>query len=780
MLANHSQQDIPRLKVILIFKKEYPMPLTLPRTASSLIALGLGLALALPAAARDEAAITQTDDIRILDILTVIGTAGGKQNVGGSIDFLDSEDLDKQGHSDILRILRVVPGVNIQEEEGYGLRPNIGLRGSGSDRNSRIVILEDGIPIAPAVYAAPSAYYFPASVRINAVEVTKGPSVIQYGPRTTGGAIHLFSTPIPTETRGKAEILWGDFGRQRLHANFGTRQALTGNVDLGLLIETVQDEADGFLERDSTGPDTGFDLSDYVVKAGLYGDDAALPWSLELKYQTKSEVSNQTYLGLIDEDFNANAFRLYDAARNDQMVNDNELLQLTGQIDLNSNTAVTIVAYSNEVARNWYKLQGVNALGGGASGDVGLSSILENPLIFAAELDLLRGISSLNGSLVLRANNRKYYSRGLSGTLDTELTLAGLTHNFNLGLRYHEDEEDRFQHEDAFRLQGGVLQLTTAGGAGSQTNRVTEAEALSFFVLDRIELTQRLQITGGLRFEDFEITRFDFSTSDPTRSTGSTRERSEDDQIILPSLSAVYRLTDSVDLFGGVHRGVSPVGPTDTDAKSEGAWQYEFGTRYTEGDLALEGVAFFNDFSNLLGECTNSSGGDCEPGDAFNGDAVEVYGLELTARWDAAETLNLSGLSVPLSLAYSYTDTEFKTSFDSNFFGNVTAGDELIYVPKHQVTLAAGLVGNKWDVYALLNYVGKARTEPGQGPIPAGQDIDRRTIVDISASYEIADGIRLKAKAENLFDETYIASRRPSGLRPGKPREILFGVEVTF
>ena len=194
----------------------------------------------------------------------------------------------------------------------------------------------------------------------------------------------------------------------------------------------------------------------------------------------------------------------------------------------------------------------------------------------------------------------------------------------------------------------------------------------------------------------------------------------------------------------------------------------------------MEGVAFFNDFSNLLGECTNSSGGDCQAGEAFNGDAVEVMGLELTARWDAASGFNLSNISMPITVAYSYTDAQFKTSFNSAFFGTVSAGDELIYVPEHQFTLGTGLVGETWGLNALLNYVSEARDTPGQGAIPATESIDARTIVDLSAYYEIAEGIRLKAKVENLFDESYLAARRPAGLRPGKPQEVLFGFEVRF
>lgn len=747
-------------------------------TASSFIALTFASACILSASAQEEAASVGTSDMRLLEKLTVIGVADGKENVGGSVDYLDTEALHLQGHSDILRVLRVVPGVNIQEEEGYGLRPNIGLRGSGSDRNSRIMIMEDGVPIAPAAYASPSAYYFPSTTRMSAVEVTKGPAVIQYGPRTTGGAIHLFSTPIPKETSGYAEILWGDYGRQRLHGWLGTREELTSGVDFGIMIETFQDEADGFLQRDTAGADTGFDIRDYVIKTGLYADDAPMPWSLELKYQTKDELSNQTYLGLTQDDFASDPLRLYDAAGNDQMDNENELFQLTGQISPSANITITAIAYSNEVARNWYKLQGVNALGGGASGDVGLSAILDDPLTFSAEYDLLRGVASLDDSLVVRANNRKYYSRGFAVSMDTSLTTGGIVHNLNSGIRLHEDEEDRFQKEDAYSLTSGVLNLTTGGAAGGTTNRVTGAKALSFFVLDRIELSDRFQVTAGLRFEDYDVTRDDYSTADPTRAAGPTRTRSNSNDIVLPSLSAVFNLTDEIDIIGGVHKGFSPAGASTAD--NEKSWQYEAGARFKRGGLALEGVAFFNDFSNLLGECTNSSGGNCAPGDAFNGDAVDVMGLELITSWDAAQVFGLSEMSVPVTAAYTYTDAEFQTSFASDFFGNVSAGDSLIYVPENQFTLGTGLIADRWGINALVNYVSEARSEPGQGSILASETIDARTLVDLSAYYEIAEGIRLKVKAENLFDESYLAARRPSGLRPGKPQEVLFGFEVNF
>src|SRR3546814_10611367 len=61
-------------------------------------------------------------------------------DVGGSVQRLDIDDLDLFAYSDVNRTLRQVPGVYIQEEEGFGLRPNIGIRGSGTDRNGRITV----------------------------------------------------------------------------------------------------------------------------------------------------------------------------------------------------------------------------------------------------------------------------------------------------------------------------------------------------------------------------------------------------------------------------------------------------------------------------------------------------------------------------------------------------------------------------------------------------------------------------------------------------------------
>ena len=166
--------------------------------------------------------------------------------VSGSAHYIGAAELEQQGYSDIQRTIRQVPGVSVQVEDGYGLRPNLSIRGVATERSGRITLLEDNVLIAPAPYSAPSAYYFPTFGRMSAVEVLKGPAAITQGPYTIGGAINMISTPIPNEASGALNIEAGENSTYRLHGYYGAEL----ENGLAYLVETHQWQSDGFQSID--------------------------------------------------------------------------------------------------------------------------------------------------------------------------------------------------------------------------------------------------------------------------------------------------------------------------------------------------------------------------------------------------------------------------------------------------------------------------------------------------------------------------------------------------
>ena len=87
-----------------------------------------------------------------------------------------------------------VAGINGFSDDGIGnSRISIGIRGLNPRRSSRVLILEDGVPIQPALYVYPNMYYNPPADRIDQIEVIKGSGTILYGPQTMGGVINYFT-----------------------------------------------------------------------------------------------------------------------------------------------------------------------------------------------------------------------------------------------------------------------------------------------------------------------------------------------------------------------------------------------------------------------------------------------------------------------------------------------------------------------------------------------------------------------------------------------------------
>ena len=732
------------------------------------------LLLLVPVIALSQINTSSLDSVQKLDevILKTNAIFGSKfvaENRTGSAYFLSTDELQKYDHTDINRVLKVVPGVTYYEEDGFGLRPNISLRGTSPERSAKISLMEDGVLIAPAPYSAPSAYYFPSVGRMQAVEILKGSSQVQYGPFTTGGAINMVSTEIPESFKGTLKASYGTFDTSQLYGNVGG----TGKK-FGYLIEFLNYNSNGFKDI-INDLNTGFDINDIIAKIGyeISSNDKSQQ-RLDFKFHFYDELSNETYLGLTQEDFSIAPFSRYAASQVDNMDARQVQYQLSHTLNLGDDIRITSDIYSNQFSRNWYKLDDVVF----EDDKQKIATVVNDPDLYPGHMGLLRGeLNGIDDNLLVKANNREYRSRGIQTKFDYHWNGERTFHDLEIGLRYHYDEEDRFQWEDGYAISNGIMSITSNGQGGSQGNRISSARAFASFITYKLKI-DRWTFTPGLRYESILLKREDFGSDDPDRTGFELATRSNNVNILIPGMGINYKLNNNLSLFSGVHKGFSPPG-NQPNEKSEESVNYELGSRFRWGKFSGEVIGFYNDYDNLLGSDLAATGGTGNL-DQFNAGEVRVNGLEVLLNYNILGSNR--NWNLPLSLGYTLTNAEFLTSFGSedDLWGEVVAGDNLPYIPQQQFNASLGLVHSKFQINLNARFNGEFRTQAGSGSIPENELVPSNFIIDFSGQYYFSSKLTARINVVNLLDETYAVSRVPAGLRPGHPFGSYFGLEYSF
>ena len=689
---------------------------------------------------------------------TILGNKFVAKNRTGAAYYLSTEELAQFDYTDINRALSKISGINFYEEDGFGLRPNISIRGTSPERSSKIAIMEDGILISPAPYSASSAYYFPSVARMQAIEVLKGSSQIQYGPYTTGGAINFVSTEIPEKFRGKISTSFGSFKTGQTHATIGN-----SSEKFGYMFEILNYNSDGFKSLNDD-LNTGFDINEITSKIKFVPKTPNIDQSFELKFHTYDEISNETYLGLTETDFQKNPYLRYPGSEKDKMSAEHKQYVLTHELFVNEKIKITSNFYENRFKRNWYKLDDVVH----DNNSQKISKVISNPSQFSEHLKILSGELDYENALKVKANNREYISRGIQTKIDYHW--YGKNESFNdleLGIRIHYDEEDRFQWEDIYNINNGFMALESYGEKGSQGNRISFANSFASYLMYKYKF-KGLTISPGLRYESIKLGRDDFGKSNPLRNIENLSTRENKVSVLIPGVGFNYTFSNNLSVFGGIHKGYSPPGSSDGQ-KAEESVNSELGIRFSTKKLNGEIIAYRNDYSNLLGNDLAATGGFGEM-DPFNAGKALVNGFEVLLNTSISKY-------VPISFSYTLTDAKFLTSFGStqDIWGEVNNGDQIPYIPKHQFSSSLSYRISKLDINLNASYNGKFSTLAN-----GTEEISSYLILDLSMKYRIKKDIFLKSKILNLLDKKYAVSKAPAGLRPGHPFGIYTGIEYKF
>lgn len=685
---------------------------------------------------------------KTIDTVTVIGNAENAQQLPGSASLITNEQMQQQSVTDINQVLKTVPGVYVREEDGFGLRPNIGIRAAQGGRSSNITLMEDGVLAAPAPYSNPAAYYFPTTTRIDSVEVLKGAPLLRYGPQTVGGAVNLVSTPIPYKNSGRALFMANDRHSTDMLLNYGGTSG-----QWGYLLETVQRNYNGYKDIDRSNQDTGFDIEDYVAKLS-WQDERNL---VLLKVQHSAENSRETYTGLTDADFKKNPNRRYGLTAMENMDNDHDGINLSHTFEWSPTVSSTTTLYRNEFHRNWFKTGDskayINAANTGS----------------AADQAILDGLTDID-DLEYKNNNREYVSQGIQ----TNVSWLLGAHSLDIGARFHKDEMDRFQQVELFDQINGALvnRSNKPGEISGSNNRIETGEAISLWVVDNYQVTDDLLLNLSARMEDVKTQRDQYDNTARAASTGN-KVKKNDYREFMAGIGATYSINNNWQVLGGFYQGMTPLGAGEENKDPETSKNTELGFRFQQNGYYLDSIAFYSDFKNAVQFCSIAN--PCDNGNNSGSQSIggaEVSGLELSA----GKVFVTQSLTLPVELTYTYTKAETKA--DTGVAGDLTLKD----IPENTASLRVGLEQtNGWNNYLVTTFIDKTCSKNGcDTSANSLEQTDALTTVDLVSRYQLKTGPELFVKASNLFNDQKIVSRSPYGARPNMERTISLGMDYRF
>jgi Fe(3+) dicitrate transport protein len=745
------------LQLIFILNDLRKRPMSFPQLTATVAGL---LLLASPALAQVAPASTR-DTIQVAEI-RVVGSVDALLAIPGSATLLDAGALLRSRVLTVNEALRRVPGVVARDEEGFGLRPNIGIRGLSPTRSAKVLLLEDGIPITFAPYGANETYYHPPVDRFERIEVLKGSGQILFGPQTIGGVINYVTPEIPREAGGLLTVAPGNRRYLNLQARYGARAGRAGFLA-------------GYGRKVGSGArqNTGSELNDATLSGVLFPGRGH---SVTARANYYAERSNVTYSGLTEAEYAADPRR--NPFRNDSMRLDRWGASLTHRWPLGPLATLTTTFYGSTVSRDWWRQSSASDQRPNDASDSSCA-----------------GMANLNTTCGNQGRLRDYLVWGVEPRLKVTYPLLGAVAVMEAGVRAHAERQDRRQ------LNGSSPNARAAGpstdaNSGRVEDNVREATAWSAFVQQRL-VAGRFTVTPGARLEHVRYRR---TNRLPAVDVSGRTELTA----LVPGLGATYAPSDRLTLFAGAHRGFAPPRTEDVidnatgatvDLDAELSWNFELGVRARPArSMSLEATAFRMDFENQVVPASVAGGA----GAALTSAGRTLHqGVELAGRVALGRgRLYLEGSWTWLAVArfegprYGYVGTGGADVVGKVYAGQngdgtrqrvSVSGNRLPYAPRGLLTAALGFAPTtafdaRVEVVRIGSQFGDALNtatlvpDGQQGPIPAA------TIWNAGANYTLAaTRTTLFATVKNLFNLTYIADRT-RGLLPGAPRMMQAGV----
>ena len=656
-----------------------------------------------------------------------------------SIAEISAETLEQNGIQRLADALDLNASVVRQNTLG-GLWDAFAIRGFAGDENMPSGYLVNGFNGGRGFGGQRDA------AGIERVEVLKGPAAALIGRGEPGGTINLVTKQAELgRTFGSASIQYGSWNRVRGEAdvNLAVTEGLTARLigyteDGDTFRDHVRQSRWGFL------PSIGLAL----------GPDTRLTYDFE---KTRVSVPFDRGIVVLDGNFDT--------------VPRSRFLGEPGDGDTVARATGHQLRLQHEFSDRW------SLLVGGSLRDTLLTGFSSDAETVASRQEVyLDGRSLSRQRRSRRYDARHYVIRAeLAGEFDT----GALRHRVLIGADY-----DSFNYDQLFRRfrppalstnpteqQGNVIDIFEPvygrfplPEGTVMMDRVDRQRSFGTYVQDQIEITDRLQIRIGGRFDLLTLV-----TDNRLSAVYSRRKHHR----FSPQAGAVYRLSAPLTAYAAYGQGFRANVGTDVNGTifdPETSESIEAGLKLTLLGGALNGTlaAFQLTKANVLATDPNAPGYSLAIGKARS------RGVE----FDLAGRLP-GGLDVLLS--YAYIDAEARsTMVDVNTAFQVRPGDPLVNIPRHnlnmQVARAFAIGEREAQVGAGMQYVGKRSGETGTDfMLPA------HALFRLFGKVDLIDRLELFGSVTNLFDKHWYAnSYSPLWVQPGAPRTATIGLRARF
>ena len=812
--------------------------------ASMLVLLGATGVAAQEAVLQPIAAV-DTDEV------VVIGERVARGN-----NVINAEQIEAlPAGQNIVDAIKLVPGVSIRGSDALNNDPwtyAINIRGfEVNQRSSKIGQTLDGVPLFNGSYylgGSPAQKYI-TNESVERIVVSQGTADAgSPAANALGGTLAYFSREPAAEAAGLVRVTLGDFDSQRFY----------GRYDFGQILPNTRAYVAG-VKLDTRlwphGGATPAGIEQFAVEGKSISEFGPLTLTLFASYNDSDddpiiETSRATInrQGL-EVDGSAATFNPLNAAANenwaddwaairentfayakfDWQVNDALSIDVTPYVQRNEGIGEFLppglqpriitdaggvrrqVQFGNSASRArtaTFQNAAGNAVFNYASGIADSYIALDGSTVTSADCYNTDGSVKLTNGQPTCAQgqsyrNSLYYHKRLGVVVNGSLTLGA--HSIRAGLWYENLDRDFgrawLRYAD-IRTGPGIVGNSVYRKDFEQT---FVTDLYKFYIVDDWKISDRLTVSVGLQHFLVDISG---QTRDESRYAAngtfngflhsSVESNSEE---LLPSLGAVYNVTDALQVFAGYSKNFGAVGDwalekTGTDFANldpEVTQNLEFGARFTGSRVAASATLFRTENDKaivFLDETFASSTGGINYNVGTGGTyvnapgGVETTGLEASALVRFTDAFN--GY-----LALTVLDSEYSASFNAANYGGsrrtqVNAGNKVPGTPDLLVGMALNYEEGPFRGTLSGRYTGESEGDAQNRPELV---VPSYTLVDLSASYRLPIGdegrryIEAQLSVNNILDERYIAGildEFNQRYTVGAPRSVHFTLSVGF